>query len=490
MKISLLKKRVFRHAGVLLAVTAATIMMSTANLLPFNYLSNEAAYAAVQDTKDFIQPSFADLAEKLKPSVVNISTTKIVAGGQYFSSPFKGSPFERFFGGDDFFRRFFGDMPGREYRQRSLGSGFIISKDGYIFTNNHVIEKADEIMVKLSTGKEYKAKVKGTDKNTDIALLKIDPDGDLPVAALGNSSDLRVGEWVIAIGNPFGLSQTVTAGIVSATGRVIGAGPYDDFIQTDASINPGNSGGPLFNLAGEVVGINTAIIAQGQGIGFATPVDVAKSVLPDLKKEGKVTRGWLGVSVQDVSEDIAESLDLQKKVGVLVADAFEGDPAAKAGIKSGDIIISVNGKEVKDTHELLKIVAAIPVGKEVPVEVIRDGDKRRFSVTVTARPEKDVIARGGDSKKWFGMTVQEINPEISEHFGLSETSGVIVSEVDPGSPASQAGVQSGDIILQVNKIRINSLKEYSKTLSNINPEKGALFLIERENSRFFVVLKP
>ena len=238
--------------------------------------------------------SFADLAEKLKPSVVNISTTKTIRGGG-FRSPFgQGSPFDRNFGGDDFFERFFGDTPQRQFKQKSLGSGFIISHDGYIFTNNHVVEQADKIIVKLSDGKEYEAKIIGKDAKTDIALIKIKSGDSLPVAETGDSEKLRVGDWVLAIGNPFGLEQTVTAGIVSAKGRVIGAGPYDNFIQTDASINPGNSGGPLFNMEGKVIGINTAIVAQGQGIGFAIPISMAKTILPDLKAKGKVTRGVAG----------------------------------------------------------------------------------------------------------------------------------------------------------------------------------------------------
>jgi len=280
--------------------------------------------------------SLADLVEKLSPAVVNISTTKVVKmDGK--RSPFNDMfPFDRFFGGEDeFYRRFFGDNPEKEFRQRSLGSGFIISKDGYIFTNNHVIERADKIKVRLSTGKEYDATVKGRDPRTDLALIKIIADNSLPTVNLGDSDRLRVGDWVMAIGNPFGLDHTVTAGIVSAKGRVIGAGPYDNFIQTDASINPGNSGGPLFNMAGEVVGINTAIVAQGQGIGFAIPVNMAKEILEDLKAKGKVTRGWLGVSVQDITEDLAKSLKLKDRNGALVTEVFEGDPADKAESSRG-----------------------------------------------------------------------------------------------------------------------------------------------------------
>ena len=275
----------------------------------------------------------------------------------------RGIPF-----GDDFFDRFFGDIPQREFKQRSLGSGFIISADGYIITNNHVVEQADKIIVKLSDGKEYEAKVIGKDAKTDIALIKIKATDSLPVAETGDSDKLRVGDWVVAIGNPFGLEQTVTAGIVSAKGRVIGAGPYDNFIQTDASINPGNSGGPLFNMEGKVVGINTAIVAQGQGIGFAIPISMAKSILPDLKSTGKVTRGWLGVSVQDITEDIAKSMKLKDRNGALIADVFTGDPADKAGLKAGDVVTEINGKKIKDTHELLMLIAGFRVGETVVIK--------------------------------------------------------------------------------------------------------------------------
>ncbi|MCK9229525.1 MAG: DegQ family serine endoprotease [Syntrophales bacterium] len=440
----------------------------------------------------YVPSSFTDLAEHLKPGVVNIRTTKIVSGGDMypFGTPFRGSPFDRFFGGEDFFKRFFGDRPGREYRQRSLGSGFVISSDGYIFTNNHVIERAEEILVRLSDGNEYRATVKGSDRNTDIALLKIEADGDLPVVTLGTSSELRVGEWVMAIGNPFGLSQTVTVGIVSATGRVIGAGPYDDFIQTDASINPGNSGGPLFNMAGEVVGINTAIVAQGQGIGFAIPIDMAKEILPALKKEGRVTRGWLGISVQDVTAEISESLGLKSTEGVLVAHAFEGDPAAAAGIKSGDVIVSIDGRPIKDTQELLRVVASIPVGTKVPLGVIRQGVEKKFTVTVKERPDPDAMAFTERSEDRFGMTVQPITADMAQHFGLTDTSGVIITAVDPAGKAAEAGIRTADIIVSVNNARIDSIQDYHEALTRADEHKSLLLLIKRDDTRFFVVIKP
>src|SRR5664280_1824190 len=305
-------------------------------------------------------PSFADLAEHVKPVVVNISTTKTFKNRKGFGMPFGRSPF-----GDDFFDRFFGDIPQREFKQRSLGSGFIISNDGYIFTNNHVVEQADKILVKVSDGKEYEAKIIGTDAKTDIALIKIKPSNSLPVVEIGDSDKVRVGEWVIAIGNPFGLEQTLTAGIISAKGRVIGAGPYDNFIQTDASINPGNSGGPLFSMDGRVIGINTAIVAQGQGIGFAIPINMANTILADLKTKGKVTRGWLGVSIQDIGEDMARNMNYKSRSGAIVSDVIAGDPADRAGIKVYDIVIEINGKVIKDTHELLLMAAALHVGEKM-----------------------------------------------------------------------------------------------------------------------------
>jgi serine protease Do len=430
--------------------------------------------------------SFADLAEKLSPTVVNISTTKIIRGRSGF--PFGNDmPFQRFFGMDDFFKRFFGDMPEREFRQRSLGSGFIISSDGYIFTNNHVIEKADKIRVKLSTGKEYDAEIKGKDANTDIALIKINPKEKLPVVRFGDSEKLRVGEWVFAIGNPFGLDHTVTAGIVSAKGRVIGSGPYDNFIQTDASINPGNSGGPLFNMNGEVIGINTAIVAQGQGIGFAIPVNTAKSILNDLQTRGYVTRGWLGISIQDVTEDIADTLKLKDRRGALVGQVFEGDPADKAGVKPGDIIVEIDGKKIKDSHELLRIVAELTVGGKTRLTIWRDGREKVFEITIGERKDETVLAQKGETGEHYGMTVQEITDDMAKLFGLAEKAGVIVTSVRGGSPADDAGLKVQDIILQINKVKISSIKDFHKEMSE--REKGTfLLLIKRENRNFFVTL--
>ncbi len=480
---------------VLLSFLVITLIISFIGAIKFSTITlglyqTDAVAASTTDTIG-TPLSFADLAERLKPSVVNISTTKTVTSGgmRSLESPLRGSPFEKFFDGDEFFKKFFGDVPERQFKQRSLGSGFIISKGGYIFTNNHVIEQADKILVKLSNGKEYVAEVKGKDEKTDIALIKIDAKNDLPVANLGDSSKIRVGDWVVAIGNPFGLEQTVTAGIVSAKGRVIGAGPYDDFIQTDASINPGNSGGPLFNLKGEVVGINTAIIAKGQGIGFAIPIDMATKIMEQLKEKGKVVRGWLGVSVQDITEDIAKQLDIKTKEGALIADVFKGDPADKAGIKTGDVIIKIDGHEIKNTHELLKIVAGVEVGKDVTVRIIRNGKKKNLKVTVTERPEKGKIEGVIQGKEYFGMTVQEITPDMADHLGMKDIYGVIVTVVKRGSPADEAQIKGEDIILQVNRTRISSLEEYLRIMSQVESEDSVLMLVRRGDMKFFTVIR-
>jgi len=437
--------------------------------------------------------SFADLVDKLKPAVVNISTSKIIksGGNRGQRSPFGDDFFDRFFGGEEFFRRFFGDSPQRQFKQRSLGSGFIISRDGYIFTNNHVVEKADKIKVRLSNGKEYDARVVGKDAKTDIALIKIKAANHLPVVEFGDSDRLRVGDWVIAIGNPFGLEQTVTVGIVSAKGRVIGAGPYDNFIQTDASINPGNSGGPLFSVDGKVVGINTAIVAQGQGIGFAIPVNMAREMLPELKARGKVTRGWLGISVQDITEDMAHSLKIKGKEGALVADVVQGDPADRAGIRAGDVIAEIDGRKVKDAHDLLRLVATIHIGKKVDIKVVRNGRVNIFPVVITERKDTTELAakRGQARGGYFGMTVQDITPEVAEYLGLSKRSGVVLTGVREGSPADEAGMKPKDIIIQVNKVKITSLKDYKREMSKKDAREKVLLLVKRGKATIYIAIR-
>lgn len=471
----------------LLAFLVAFFIVSLVEVLRSSFMPSTApdvqtASAISSSEVPKVPLSFSELAERVKPAVVNISTTKTTKGG--FGSPFGRSPF-----GDDFFDRFFGDTPQREFKQRSLGSGFVISNDGYIFTNNHVVEKADKILVKLSDNREYEAKIIGTDPKTDIALIKIKPNNSLPVVEIGDSDQVKVGEWVIAIGNPFGLEQTVTAGIVSAKGRVIGAGPYDNFIQTDASINPGNSGGPLFGMDGKVIGINTANVAQGQGIGFAIPINMAKGILGDLKTKGKVTRGWMGISVQDITEDIAKNLNYKEKKGALVSDVFQGDPADKAGIKVGDIIIEINRKSIKDTHDLLLTIAVMQVGEKVSIKALRDGKEIAFQVVVAERKDKvDMVSTKG-STEHFGIAAQDITAEMAKQLGISRDGGVIVAEVQSGSPADDVGIQPQDIVVQVNRVKINSMKDYTREISKAIGKKSVTLLIKRGNSSFFVALQ-
>jgi serine protease Do len=437
--------------------------------------------------------TFVDLAKRLKPGVVNISTKKVVKGGgrvfRQFSPPSRErDPFRDFFG-EDFFNRFFGDVPQKDFVQRSLGSGFIIDKEGHIITNNHVIEGASEIHVRLSTEKEYDAEVIGRDPKTDIALIKIKSWNSLPVVELGDSGKVEIGEWVMAIGNPFGLSQTVTVGIVSAKGRVIGSGPYDNFIQTDASINPGNSGGPLFNMNGEVVGINTAIVATGQGIGFAIPVNVAKEILPQLKEKGKVTRGGIGVYVQKMTPELAKSFGMEKSKGALVADIIPGGAAEAAGIQRGDVIVKFDGKEIDEMNELPRMVAATPVGKEVEVEVLREGKPLKIKLKVGELKDEAAPAVEEKAKAELGMNVQEITPEVARQLQLKDLAGVIVTQVETGSAAEEAGVQRGDIIREINGHPIRKLADYVNTVEKVKKDEVVRLLIKRGERNLYLAFR-
>ncbi len=447
-------------------------------------------------------PSFADLAERLAPGVVNISIATVVKGGGVHSFQFgPDSPFREFFG-DEFFRRFFDERNGmqrpREFKQRSLGSGFIVSRDGYIVTNNHVVEKADEIVVILSAGEEFKARKVGTDPKTDLALIKIEAKRDLPACRLGDSDSLRVGEWVLAIGNPFGLGHTVTAGIVSAKGRDLGAGAYDDFIQTDAPINPGNSGGPLFDTAGNVVGINTAIIpGGGGGIGFAIPVNLAKSVLAQLKDNKKVVRAQLGVTIQTITPDLAESLDLPDRKGALVADVLRGSPAERAGLKRRDVIVVFNGREVKNAHDLPAMVAYLPVGSEVEVVFLREGRKetRRIKLSEMKDEEgKPVPAEerppGSSAEESLGFTVSALTPDVIRELGLADDAkGVAVTEVKDGTPAADANLRPGDLILEVDRLETPDLAAFGKAMEKVKGKKVFTLLVSREGKTSLLPLR-
>lgn len=430
-------------------------------------------------------PDFADLAKKLTPTVVNISTTKSQSPRMLRrapGSPFGNDPFE------DFFDRFFENQPRRPFKEKSLGSGFIFSDEGYIITNNHVVAGADDIKVKLSDGREYKGEIKGTDEKLDLALIKIDAKNHLPVAELGDSDTIRIGEWVMAIGNPFGLSQTITAGIVSAKGRVIGSGPYDDFIQTDASINPGNSGGPLFDASGKVVGINTAIVAGGQGIGFAIPINMARSVIMQLRETGKVTRGWLGVAIQPITPELAKSFGLESEWGALVADVTKDSPAEKAGLKLGDIILEFNGRQIHEFNELPRLVAATPVGTKTSLKLIRDGKPETKEVTIGLLSE--VIGEGQPvTQEKIGMRVSEITRELAMKLGLKDAVGVVVTDVLPGGIAEQGGILPGDVIKEINSAKIDSLADYEKAVSLLKKNSFVRLLLKRGNSSLYVAVR-
>jgi serine protease Do len=433
--------------------------------------------------------SFTELVKRVGPEVVNISTTKVIKRGPMPRTFGNEGPWRDFFG-DDFFERFFGQMP-RERKQRSLGSGVIIDpQKGYILTNNHVIAGADEITVRLDDGKEYNAEVVGRDPKTDLALIRtkvaLDVEGGAP---LGDSNKAEIGEWVMAIGNPFGLERTVTVGILSAKGRVIGAGPYDDFLQTDAAINPGNSGGPLFNMKGEVIGINTAIVASGQGIGFAIPINMAKELLPQLEK-GKVTRGWLGVSIQEVTDDIAKSFKLKDAKGALVAEVMEDTPAQRGGLERGDIIISFDGKEVETPNELQRIVASTSPDKGVKVKVIREGKVKTLTVKVGTMPGEIPETEQAVTSD-LGLTVQTLTPDLAEQFNWSrDEKGVLITGVDPGGAGAEVGLRRGDLIKEIDRQNVETTEDYSRILEKAKKGESVLFLIKRGTRTFYITLTP
>jgi serine protease Do len=456
----------------------------------------QKAYAVSAKSQPLGSNIFVEIAKKQNPAVVNISTKtkrrarpprpprdpRAPGGGQ--------DPFQ------DFYDKFFGD---RDKKPRSgMGSGFIIDKEGHILTNNHVIDGADEIVVLIQDGnngeKEYSAKLIGTDSKTDIALIKLTPkDGDrksFPTLSLGDSDKLEVGEWVVAIGNPFGLSHTVTVGVVSAKERNIGSGPYDEFIQTDASINPGNSGGPLMNIKGEVIGINTAIISGNSGgnvgIGFAIPINIAKGILNDLKEKGTVTRGWLGVMIQKITPDLAESFNLDRTEGALVGDVIPNSPAEKAGIKRGDVIVKFDKSEVRTMESLPKIVGSTTPGKAVKVEVIRDGKKKVLDVTIAVLKDEEIKVA---ARNPIGIQVQDITPDIAQSLKLGDVEGVLVSDVTPGEAGGEAGLKRGDIISEVNRQKVQNTGDYNQVASKLKSGDTALMLVKRGGTTIYIAVK-
>jgi serine protease Do len=516
-------ERFFKPAKPFLLVVFAILLVGLGTLLtvscdwpPSSRVDSRANAASeeARDRTDEFAPSketllsgsespFVMVAEKVSPAVVNIRAEKVVTGGSFPDS----SPF------DDFFRRFFGEVPDRRppaQRGQSLGSGFVFREDGYILTNNHVVSGADNISVTLPDGSAHTAKVAGLDKDTDIAVLKIDVDENLPAAQLGDSDALRVGEWVMAIGNPFpelGLDRTVTVGVVSAKGRGnLYFGPedtpqYQNYIQTDASINPGNSGGPLVNIRGEVVGINSAItnptgVGFNIGIGFAIPINLAKSVIPDLVEKGKVSRGFIGIGLQDINKSTADALDLPSTEGVLVRNVEPGTPAEKAGLEMGDVITGFNGKKVINGQELMIMVAAKDPGDEVTLDIVRKGRSLTKNLTLTDR--EMFVSRPGEpsppeekKEEWLGLQVTTSTRDLAGQYNVRFKPGVIVVQVDPGSAAEEGGLRTGDVIVKVDDREIEDSDGYRRAVNALkDTKKAVLFLVYRNGEPLFIAVKP
>ena len=457
-----------------------------------------AAREQLKHIRDLSQ-AFQEVTKSIKPSVVNIrSIRQIEMDNRVRRMPFPGqSPFGSPFG-DDFFERFFGDRfrsnpGGEQYVQRGLGTGVIVSEDGYIVTNNHVVDDASDVTVTLSDERSFDAEVIGADEKTDLAILKIDAPELMP-AELSDSEDVQVGEWVLAMGNPFGLAHTVTAGIISAKGRSsVGIADYEDFIQTDAAINPGNSGGPLVNLDGEVIGINTAIATRTgryQGIGFAIPANMVRQVMNAIVEDGKVVRGWLGVTIQNLTEDLAASFDFAGTDGVLIGDVIEDGPADRAGLQSGDIIVQYDGQAVDDMNRLRNRIAATKPGQKVEFEIFRDGKLITEIVEIGELESQSFFARGSTGLDDMGMRVQNLTPDVARQLHLqTDEQGVVVTHVEAGSLAEKSGVRQGDLIITVDGKRVTNLSEFRRALSALDLKRGARLRVKTEGMQRFVFLK-
>jgi serine protease Do len=432
-----------------------------------------------------LEDAFVSVADRVMPAVVNVSTTpKKGAEGP----PQVEERFREFFG-PEFFERFFRRRPPQE--PRAAGSGVIVDPRGYILTNNHVIENAAEIHVRLSDQRKFTAVLIGRDPKTDMAVVKIDPPGSLPVAELGNSDTIRIGQWAIAIGNPFGLDRTVTVGIISATGRTrVGVATYEAFIQTDASINPGNSGGPLLNLDGKVIGINTAIVATGQGIGFSIPINMAREVMRQLMEKGRVVRGWLGIAIQELTDELASGFGIAPRSGVLVADVMKDSPAEAAGLKAGDVITEFEGQPVREVPDLQKRVAAIPPGQPVPLTVIRDKKPTRLTVKIGEMPGEETVVATSPSEEGWGLSVATLTPELAERHQLTAKRGAVVTSVAPAGAGAEAGIRPGDAILEVNRKPVADVEDFRRNLGAAKAGEPVLVYLQRGGGRHeYVVLR-
>ncbi len=426
--------------------------------------------------------TFAKVAEAIKPAVININTVSRGGGG----GPQGRTPFEEFFG-EEFFRRFFGEAPER-IPQRSLGSGVIVDPGGIALTNAHVVERATEIEVITLDGNKHKAKVAGLDKKTDLAVLKLDDGkGKFAYARMGDSDKMQVGDWVIAVGSPFGLQATVTAGIISAKARQIGAGPFDDFLQTDAAINPGNSGGPLVNMQGEVIGIATAIVATGQGIGFAIPSNMAKKIYTELQAKGKVTRGWLGVSIQPLSPELAKSFGAKDTKGVLISDVVPESPAAKAGLQAGDILLEFDGKKMEGPADLQRAVGMAAPGNGAKMKVWRDQGEKSLEVKVGEAPdEREARTAPAGRRGTLGLDVRPVTPEIARQLNLRTPEGVVIAQVEDGSAAAEAGVQRGDVIREINRQKVRAMSDFERLTKDVKEGDRLTLLLQRGPMSLYV----
>jgi Do/DeqQ family serine protease len=438
-----------------------------------------------------MEDAFVTVADRVMPSVVNVSgKPKKTATGESREAPEAEQRFREFFG-QEFFERFFRRRSPRE-EGRPAGSGVIIDARGYILTNSHVVENVGEIEVRLSDDRKFAATLVGRDAKTDLAVLKIDaPPASLPVAALGDSDRLRVGQWAIAIGNPFGLDRTVTVGIVSATGRTrVGVATYEAFIQTDASINPGNSGGPLLDIGGRVIGINTAIVASGQGIGFSIPINMARGIMEQLIAKGRVVRGWLGIVIQDLTDDLASGFGVSPGGGVLVSDVMKDGPADEGGLRAGDVIVAFAGAPIKEVTDLQKRVAAVEPGRPTPLTVIRDRKSTPLTVKIGEQPGEEALVAALPRESTFGLTVEPVTPEAAERFGLSGRTGVLVTAVAPGSSGAEAGIRPGDTILEVNRRPVKDLESFTALMDEVKPGEAVPVQLRRGEGRSeYVVLK-
>jgi Do/DeqQ family serine protease len=422
-----------------------------------------------------MEEAFSAVADRVTPAVVNVSTTPRRAAPGTADDPQR---FKEFFG-EEFYERYFKRRPRED--SRASGSGVIVDPAGYILTNNHVIENAQDITVRLSDSRKFPATLIGRDPKTDLAVLKVEAPAPLPAAEMGDSERLRVGQWVIAIGNPFGLDRTVTVGIVSATARTrVGVTTYENFIQTDASINPGNSGGPLLSLDGRVVGINTAIVAAGQGIGFSIPINEAKSVMGQLIARGKVVRGWLGIAIQDVTDELASSFGVREREGVLVADVMKGGPAEAAGLRPGDVIVELSGVKIREVPDLQRRVAAVAPGQTVAIRVMRDQKPKRLDVRIAEMPADESVPVAADPEPdGFGLQIEALAPDTAERLGLPFSQGLLVTDVATGGPGDRAGLRRGDIILEVDRQAVHDAPSLQKALAAVPGGRSVLVWVHR-----------